>query len=32
MAIKWAVEWSKAKSYPPILAEAHKALYELLKL
>jgi len=32
MAIKWAVEWSKAKGCPPILTKARKALYELLRL
>jgi len=31
MAIKWAVGWSGAKGCPPILTEARKALYELLK-
>jgi len=31
MAIRWAVEWAKAKGRPPTLSEAHKALYEPLK-
>jgi len=31
MAIKWAVEWAKAKGRSPTLAEAYKALYEPLK-
>ena len=31
MAIRWAVEWAKAKGRPPTLSEAHKALYEQLK-
>jgi len=31
MAIKWAVEWAKAKGRVPTLSEIHKALYEQLK-
>jgi len=31
MAIKWAVEWTKAKGHLPTLSEAHRALYERLK-
>jgi len=31
MAIRWAVEWTKAKGRPPTLSEAHKAFYEPLK-
>jgi len=31
MAIRWAVEWTKAKGRPPTLSEAHRALYEPLK-
>jgi len=31
MAIKWAVEWARAKGRPPTLSEIHKALYEPLK-
>jgi len=31
MAIKWAVEWAKAKGRLPTLSEAHRALYEPLK-
>jgi len=31
MAIKWAVEWAKAKGRPPKLAEAHMALYKTLR-
>jgi len=31
MAIRWAVDWARASGRLPTLAEAHKALYELLK-
>jgi len=31
MAIKWAVEWARAKGRLPTLSETHKALYEQLK-
>jgi len=31
MAIRWAVEWAKAKGRLPTLSDAHRALYEPLK-
>jgi len=31
LAIKWAVEWARAKGRLPTLSEIHKALYEQLK-
>ena len=31
LAIRWAVEWAKAKGHPPSLFEAHKAIYKPLK-
>jgi len=31
LAIRWAVEWAKAKGRLPTLSEAHESLYEWLK-
>jgi len=31
MAIRWAVEWARAKGRLPTLSEAHESLYEWLK-
>jgi len=31
MAIRWAVEWTKAKGRPPTLSEIYRAVYEQLK-
>jgi len=31
MAIRWAVEWTKAKGRPPTLSEMYRAVYEALK-
>jgi len=31
LAVRWAVEWARAKGRSPTLSEIHKALYEQLK-